>query len=318
MRNRVLKGFGRAASRVVRVIPVGTRTRRYLSERAWAYQSSEILDAYLVSGYQNPRINIQSMLVRHFLTRRLFGDAFDELIDEEIRFALGLNETLRLRALELGVAMGSFTDPLKLAEVRRVDESIAGREAEFVGRWHSALAGRQAASISVLEFACGSANDYRVFAECGIDRFLDYRGVDLTARNIDNARRRFPDVDFVVGDVTNLPYPDDSFDYVLASDLFEHLSPDGLTHALDEAGRLARHGVVLTFFRMSDIPDHIVRPRDAYYVNRLSRACVEARLRDPFPSITATRIASWLADGYGDLHHYNRNAWTIVAERRTA
>jgi len=318
VRNRVLKRSGRAASRVVRVIPVGTRARRFISERAWAYRSSEVLDDYLVSGYQNPRINIQSILVRHVLTRRLFGDEFDELIDEEISFALGLNETLRLRALELDVTMGSFTDPVKRAEVRRVEESIASREAEFIGRWDSVLAGRQAAPISVLEFACGSANDYRVFAESGIARFLTYRGVDLTTKNIENGRRRFPDVDFVVGDVTNLPYPDDSFDYVIASDLFEHLSPDGLTQALGEAGRLAHHGVVLTFFRMSDIPEHVVHPRDVYYVNRLSRVRVEEQLQDRFTLIGATRIASWLADGYGYPHHYNRNAWTIVAERRAA
>ena len=213
-------------------MPFGYRARRFLAERAWAYRPSEVLDVYLVSGYQNPRINVQSILARHFLTGRLFGHEFDELMDEEIRFALTLNEILRLRAVELGVKMGSFSDPAKHADVKRVDEAIEGRDGEFIDRWRTALAERQAVSISVLEFACGSANDYRTLAECGLARFLDYRGIDLTPKNIANARRRFPGVDFEVGDVTSLRYPDGSFDYVIASDLFEHLSIDGMGSAL--------------------------------------------------------------------------------------
>ena len=315
MRNDVLKVLGRAASRVLRVLPVGPRARRFLAERTWAHLPADVLDAYLVSGYQNPRINIQSILVRHFLTRRLFGSEFDELMDEEIRFALRLNEILRVRALEHGVKMGSFIDPVKHAGVKLVDEAIEGRDSEFIDRWHTALAERQAVPVSVLEFACGSANDYRDIEESGLARFLDYRGIDLTAKNIANARRRFPDVDFEIGDVTSLRYPDDSFDYVVASDLFEHLSIDVMGRALDQAARLARRAVILTFFSMSDIPEHVVRPKAAYYWNRLSRSQVEAELRDHFPSVTSRPIATWLADEYGYRHSYNRNAWTIVAER---
>ena len=101
--------------------------------------------------------------------------------------------------------MGSFIDPVKHAGVKRVDEAIEGRDGEFIDRWHAALADRQAASISVLEFACGSANDYRDIEESGLARFLDYHGIDLTAKNIANARRRFPGVAFEVGDVTTPP-----------------------------------------------------------------------------------------------------------------
>lgn len=318
MRNDALKVLGRAASGVVRALPVGPRSRRFLAERTWAYLPSEVLDTYLVSGYQNPRINVQSILVRHFLTRRLFGDEFDGLMEEEIRYALRLNEILRLRALELGVTMGSFVDPVKHANVKVVDAAIEGRDSEFIDRWQTAFTERQAVSVSILEFACGSANDYRDIEESGLARFLDYRGIDLTAKNIANARRRFPGVDFKVGDVTSLRYPDDSFDYVIAADLFEHLSIDDMGRALGQAARLARCAVALTFFSMSDIPAHVVRMKGAYYWNRLSRSQVEDELRARFPSVTATPIAAWLAEQYGYRHSYNRNAWTIVAERPVA
>jgi len=305
----------RAGSRVLRATPGGDRARRFLLAQTWAYLPSEMLDAYLVSGYQNPRLNVQSILVRHFMIRMQFGDAFDELMDEEIRFALELNESLRVRARELGVTMGSYIDPVKSANVKRVEKVVEGRDSEFVGRWVAALADAEAEPCSVLEFACGSANDYRAFVDYGLARFIDYLGVDLTAKNITNARRRFPGVRFEVGDVMRLPYADGAFDYVIVSDLFEHLAPDDMERTLEEAGRLAREAVILTFFNMADVPDHVVRTKGAYHWNRLSRSRVEARLRRRFPSVTATPIATWLAERYDYPHSYNRNAWTIVAKR---
>lgn len=306
------------SSRVVRALPAGDRAQRFLLERMWARKPAEMLDRYLVSGYQNPAINVQSILLRHYLIRRLFGEAFDDVMEEEIRLAIELNEMLRTRARDLGVTMAPYTDPFRHAQVTRVEGAIAGRDTVFAGRWAAILADRQAEAIPVLEFACGSANDYRAFADQGLARFLDYTGVDLTAKNIANARRRFPGIRFEVGDVVSLPYADGAFDCVIASDVFEHLPLEGMERALDEAARLAREAVVLSFFSMADIPDHIVRPKGAYHVNRLSRARVEARLRERFPVVTATPIAPWLAERYGYPHSYNRNAWTVIAERPSA
>ena len=314
-RNRALWVLGPATSRVLRAIPMGGRARRFIFQRTWTYLPSEMLDSYLVSGYQNPRINVQSILVRHFLIRRLFGDEFDGLMDEEIRHALELNEALRVRARELGVVMGSFIDPARQADVRRVEQVVSGRDTEFADRWVAALAERQAEPVSVLEFACGSANDYRAFVDYGLALFLDYQGIDLTPKNVDNARRRFPGVRFDVGDVLALPYPDGAFDVVIASDLFEHLAPGDMEKALDEAGRMARRAAVLTYFNMAEIEDHRVRPKGGYHRNRLSKTRVEAQLRRRFLSVTATPIKAWVAERYGYTHSYNRHAWTIVAER---
>ena len=314
-RNRALWVLGPATSRVLRAIPMGDRARRFLLKRTWTYLPSEMLDSYLVSGYQNPRINVQSILVRHFLIRRLFGDEFDGLMDEEIRRALELNEALRLRARELGVVMGSFIDPARQADVRRVEQVISGRDTEFADRWAATLAERRAEPVSVLEFACGSANDYRAFVDQGLARFLDYQGIDLTPKNVANAKRRFPGARFEVGDVLALPYPDGAFDVVIASDLFEHLALEDMEKALDEAGRLARRAVVLTYFNMAEVPDHRVRPKGGYHRNRLSRTRVEAQLRHRFTSVTATPIATWIAERFGYRHSYNRHAWTIIAER---
>ena len=139
--------------------------------------------------------------------------------------------------------------------------------------------------------------------------------MDLTPKNIANARRRFPGISFEIGDMTALPYPDGSYDCVIASDIFEHLPAAAIERTLDEAARLARQTVVLTFFNMADVSEHVIRHKGAYSWNVLSRDEVVERLGRRFPSVQATSIARFLADGFDYPRAYNRNAWTIVARR---
>ena len=314
-RDRGLSWLATAASRGLGALPFGSRLERFLLERTWNARSAAMLDRYLVSGYQNPRINLQSILLRHFLVDRAVGGGFDELKAEEIALAVELNEALRLRSAELGVKMGSYLDPTRQAAVRRVDEAIAGRDGEFVDRWRAALPPAGASRIGVLELACGSANDYRAFVECGLADHLDYRGIDITAKNVENARRRFPGVPFEVGDVRRLSHPDGSLDYVIASDVFEHLSLDGMAEALAEAMRVARRGLALTFFNMGEAAEHEERPTRLYHWNRLSRSVVETRLRERFPDVRVVPIAAWLREEHGYAHSYNPHAYSIFAER---
>ena len=316
--NRTLATLAPLTSKGLRKLPLGTRLARFLFERTWSRGDAEMLDRYLVSGYQNPRINLQSVLVRHFLIAKLFGPELDQLAEQEIRFAVELNEVLRLAALDLGVTMGSFLDPAKHAAVRRVDQAIEGREAQFEARWRSELSERVTSRLRVLEFACGSANDYRAFVACGLARHLDYTGVDLTPKNVENALRRFPDARFQVGDILALPNADASFDYVIAADIFEHLDPVQMEQALDEACRLAARGVALTFFNMSSAPDHVLQQKRAYHWNRLSAPRVEARLRRHFSTVTTIPVATWLKERFDYPHSYNRHAYTIFAETSDA
>ncbi len=302
----------------LRHLPLGERAEHVLLERTWGAGSADMLDAYLVSGYQNPRINVQSILVRHALIARLLGTDAEarRLMEDEIGFAVELNEILRRRASEMGVKMGTYRNAVKHAAVRRVDAGIADREHEFTARWRERLERLETDPIGVIEFACGSANDYRTFAEAGLGPHLDYLGVDLSEKNIANARRRHPEARFEVGDILELPYDDRSFDWVVASDIFEHLSLQAMERALDEAARLARDGLILTFFNMSDDPEHTVRRRRAYHWNTLSRRRVEERLRGAgFDELLVLPIARWLRRVHGYPHSYNRHAWTIVAER---
>lgn len=165
----------------------------------------------------------------------------------------------------------------------------------------------------MLEFACGSANDYRALEEYGLARFIDYRGVDLNAANIANARRRFPDVDFRRDSIVDLPDSYGPFDLVIASNVFEHLSLGAMERALGKAMRLGRRGVLLTFFNMADVPDHVDRPLRDYHWNQLSRPRIEATLRSRYPVVEVIDVSRWLSEAHGYTHSYNPGAFSIFA-----
>src|SRR5215813_6066871 len=59
--------------------------------RCWMQHEAIWLRDYLVAGVEDPRCNIQSILSRHFLVRSIFGNQFEELFEQEIRFGAVMN-----------------------------------------------------------------------------------------------------------------------------------------------------------------------------------------------------------------------------------
>lgn len=305
------------AMQVLRRAPyvASRRAERRALVRSWAEHKADDLDQYLVSGYQDPRINAQSILTRHFLAGKVFGaDEFVDLEHRELDFCVRMNAELRKSAAELDVPMRAYLDPGKRAMVARAESAIEESKNTYEELWARELANLSANSISVLELACGSANDYRFFASYGLARFLDYTGIDLNPKNIENARARFPDVRFEEGDVTELPFETGAIDYVVAFDIFEHLSLASMRQAISEAMRVARSGMVLSFFNMVDKPEHVEEIRKLYHWNKLSAPKIVELLESTFERVTAYHIPTLLRKEHGAVKTHNERAWTIVAE----
>ena len=72
--------------------------------RSWDQHEPAWLQNYLVSGVEDPRINLQSILTRHFLIRNLFPGEFRELMQHEYHFSAAMNCALavasRIRSTE--------------------------------------------------------------------------------------------------------------------------------------------------------------------------------------------------------------------------
>ena len=306
----------RIARRVGTVIggPVERRIERTLLTKSWERLAPSSLRGYLVSSLQNPLINVQSVLARHHFVRELYGDQFAELMAEELQWAADTNRHLRRRQHALPGETGLTWAQVKRRKIWEAEISAAiGDPERFAARWREALATPPARRLSVIEAACGSANDYRSFAAYGLGSHLDYTGFDLTEANVANAQEMFPDVDFRRGDAQDISAADNSYDWAMACDLLEHLSPQAFNRAIDEFCRVSRDGVIVVFFMMRDIPEHKVTPRRSYHVNELSMQRIRDRFVEHGLTLEFVHISSMLKERFGFDDYYNSRAWTMVA-----
>jgi SAM-dependent methyltransferase len=93
----------------------------------------------------------------------------------------------------------------------------------------------------VLDIACGSG----VVAAGAADRGAVARGLDFSAGMLNVARARHPGIAFDQGDAEALPYPDNSFDVVVANFGVHHVARP--ISALQQAHRVLRPGGRLAF-----------------------------------------------------------------------
>lgn len=66
-------------------------------ERAWSRHDREMLRDYLVADVEDPRLNVPSILTRHFLIDAVTEGRFTGLMEQELRFAVIMNWLLELR-----------------------------------------------------------------------------------------------------------------------------------------------------------------------------------------------------------------------------
>lgn len=90
----------------------------------------------------------------------------------------------------------------------------------------------------VLDAGCGTGRMGRYLT----DRGCAVQGIDLSPGMIDMARRDHADLEFAVGSLTDLPFPDDTFAGVMIWYSAIHTPPEGQPHIFEEAARVLRPG----------------------------------------------------------------------------
>jgi len=330
---------------------------------SWMRHDEPFLRDYLVADVEDPRINGQSILSRHFILATLFGNRFEELMLQELRFAAAMNWLVQLakrgggeeerwavlHALKLGAdnaegveIPGFILQTFASLPARAGERMVPNYLLDFLAGpmntlcrvcseprrtgvptftlfqelWSATLAHESPPRISVLEPACGSANDYRYLEAYGIARLVDYTGFDLCEKNVANARALFPPTRFEAGNVFEIAAADQAYELCFVHDLLEHLSPAGLERAVHELCRVTRHGLCVNFFQMDEMPEHSVRPVADYHVNTLSLAKTEALFTQHGFAVQPLHIGSYLRRRVGCTETYNPDAYTFLAFRR--
>ena len=286
-------------------------------------------------------------MTRHFLIERLFGKRFDYLAEHELRLGLVVNWLLRLlkksvtagqlqavldalltgRSDAEGLQVPSYVsatfsdlmlpnyicDLLNWAPVETTEAPIPEYlVSTFQAIWSEVLRDEQTRSISILEPACGSANDYRFIETFGIARLLDYTGFDLCDKNIHNAKQICPRVRFEVGNVLEIGADDKAFDHCFVHDLFEHLSIEALEAAISELCRVTRRNICAAFFNMHEGERHIIRTVGDYHWNTLSAARTKAVFKSHASSVQVIHVDEFLTTQFGCSDTHNKSAYTFV------
>lgn len=329
--------------------------------RSWMRHSADALRDYLIAEVEDPRINMQSILTRHFVVRAAFPGLFEELMHEEYRFAAVVAALGRLleqlhhpEETELvlyalgrgsdnaeglaipppivrafgqfprdvgGIAIPNYIEAyLKHVQFEQAKAKPAEAAVDiFPGLWQAALAGPGAPApsrrLTVIEPACGSANDYRFFPRYGLSQLVDYTGFDLCPANVANARAQFPGQKFEHGNVFEIQGADRAFQLCFVHDLFEHLSIGGLATAVGEICRVTNEAICAHFFNMDETPEHRVQPVEDYHWNTLSlRRVLDLFQSHGFHGHTV-HIGTFLQRLFEGEPTHNPNAYTIYFKR---
>lgn len=309
------------------------------------------LKDYLVSSVEDPRIHFPSILSRGLLVDYLQPETYRDLIWAEYRFGISMSYVLRTlqrrpsprtRALLLEALVEGrdsfqaipipawFRESWRelrqspdqtqnyIDQVLRCADSMGVTELNpwalnhFQRFWGDVFNKWDAAPVSVMEAACGSANDYRFMDAFGMSPAMNYHGFDICPKNISNAITQFPDVRFEVGNVFAIPAETNSVDYFFVHDLFEHLSIQGMQQGLREVCRVTRGLACLCFFNMSDRADHVVQPKDGYHWNRLSLDRVMEFLRPLCREVQVIQTARFLQNAFGCEDYHNPGSYALI------
>ncbi len=106
---------------------------------------------------------------------------------------------------------------------------------------------------AILDVGCGNGRVYQLFENLQVT----YTGIDQSKELVSIAENKFPHVTFDVGEMTALPYKDQSFTVVLCVAAFNHL-PDASSRqkALEEMKRVLKPGGIILMTNWNVLSDN--------------------------------------------------------------
>jgi demethylmenaquinone methyltransferase/2-methoxy-6-polyprenyl-1,4-benzoquinol methylase len=172
----------------------------------------------------------------------------------------------------------------------------------------------------VLDLAAGTGTSSEPYADNGIDVVA----CDFSLGMLTVGKRRRPDIDFVAGDATNLPFADNSFDASTIS--FGLRNVNEPRKALEEMLRVTKPGGRLVIAEFSQPVVALWRNLYTEYLMRALPAIAEKVSSNPeayvylAESIRAwpnqDELAAWISEsGWGEVAYRNLNGGIVAVHR---
>ncbi len=128
-------------------------------------------------------------------------------------------------------------------------DELNGATQDYVGRGNPMAVDRARViareiigdNIKVLNVGFGSASLEAVYFKTN-ERKVDWSGIDISRESVRAALEKFPFAKFSVGDIRKIKSKDNHFDYVIASEVMEHIRPRHTFEALHEIHRVLKPG----------------------------------------------------------------------------
>ena len=97
---------------------------------------------------------------------------------------------------------------------------------------------------SIFEFGCGSGRLIQYLPN--LSKNAKIIGCDISAANILTCRKKMPEAQFIINNITPpLPFQDEMFDFIYSYSVFTHLSEENHKYWLKELARLLKPGGVM-------------------------------------------------------------------------
>lgn len=124
-------------------------------------------------------------------------------------------------------------------------------------------------SAKILDAGCAAGRDSAIFASKG----FDVTGIDISEGLLQEAKKEYPNITFVYGDLLNLPFPDNTFDGIWANACLVHFEIINETKkAITEFNRVLSQGGILHIFvkeqlteRKTDIVSDKLSSHDRFF-----------------------------------------------------
>lgn len=129
-------------------------------------------------------------------------------------------------------------------EIYIKERKIWGDECSYAAKFFSEYLKKNQLRVgTLLDMGCGYGRDSWYFKQGG----LEVEGIDFAEEGIKIAQEQYQDIKFRVGDVQNLPYDDNMFDYCFCNYVIHWFNEEERKRTIEEAYRIVKEKGTVAF-----------------------------------------------------------------------